>query len=360
MASSSVGSRSAHWLFGPRRDLGLVLGPLVFALTAHAVVPTNFGNPLWAYLLFVVSFDVAHVWATGYLTYFDRGQFAARRRLLLLIPAVCFSASFALHLYSNVVFWTAVAYVAIGHFIKQQIGFVMLYKGMAGERSPLDYHLDKWAIWLGALGPISLWHADPFEAFEWFGAHEDFALRVPMELAYAVVGLMLLAQAVWLARQAVRMRAGDVPSIPKMVWVVASWISWWLGVRVATNFIVATAFINLFHGIPYTALVWWRCSRAPEGRAPFIRRWIERSSVVAFYVLLLAFALIEEGLWERFVWHTYLPGMGIDLEVLGAIAVSAWVALLSLPQITHYVLDGVLWRMTPANSDLRALVSGPK
>jgi hypothetical protein len=335
-----------------------VLGPLVLAFVAHALVPADFGNPLWAYLLFIVSFDVAHVWATGYLTYFDGGKFTARRRLLLLIPAVCFVASFSLHLYSSVVFWTAVAYVAIGHFIKQQVGFVMLYKGMARERAPIDYRLDKWAVWLGALGPICLWHADPAEAFEWFGANEDFALRIPMELARGVVGTMLAVQLAWLVRQAARIRAGDMPSIPKMVWVVASWVSWWLGVRVAENFIVATAFINLFHGIPYTALVWWRCSRAPEGRAPFIKRWMERSSIVAFYLVLLGFALIEESLWERFVWHTYLPGLNIDVEMLGAVAVSAWVALLSLPQITHYVLDGVLWRMTHANSDLRSLVVG--
>ncbi len=357
MASRSIGGGS-QWLFGPRRDLALVLGPLLLALGAHALVPSDFGNPLWAYILFVVSFDVAHVWATGYLTYFDRIQFKARRRLLLMIPLVCFTASFGLHLYSNVVFWTAVAYVAIGHFIKQQVGFVMLYKGLANERSTLDYRLDKAAIWLGALGPIFLWHADPAEAFEWFGAHEDFALRVPPALAHTVVGLMLALQVGWLGRQLARIRAGDVPSVPKMVWVIASWVSWWLGVRVATNFIVATAFINLFHGIPYTALVWWRCSRAPQGRAPFIRRWMERSSIGAFYLVLLGFALLEEGLWERFVWHTYLPGMNIDVEVLGAIAVSVWVALLSLPQITHYVLDGVLWRMTPANSDLRELVIG--
>ena len=309
-------------------------------------------------MLFIVSFDVAHVWATGYLTYFDRGQFRARRRLLLLIPALCFVCSFALHLHSNVLFWTAVAYVAIGHFIKQQVGFVMLYKGLAGERSPIDYRLDKWAIWLGALGPILLWHADPAEAFEWFGAHEDFAVRVPLQLANAVVGLMIVTQCIWVLRQLQRILRGEMPSIPKMVWVVCSWLSWWLGVRVAANFIVATAFINLFHGIPYTALVWWRCSRAPDGRARYMRRWFERSSIVAFYGVLLLFALLEEGLWERYVWHSYLPGLGVDVETLGAVAVSLWVALLSLPQITHYVLDGVLWRMTPANHDLRELVLG--
>ena len=356
--TSPVGGSGSAWLFGPGRDLSLVLGPLALATVAHFVVPADFGSPLWAYLLFIVSFDVAHVWATGYLTYFDRHALRARRSLLIAVPAITFVASFGLHLASSVLFWSAVAYVAIGHFIKQQVGFVMLYKGMSGERSSLDYRLDKWAIWLGALGPLALWHADPAAAFEWFGAEEDFALRVPLGFAHATVGLMVAVQVSWVTRQVWLRTNGRQLSTPKVVWVLGSWVSWWMGVQVAANFIVATAFINLFHGIPYTALVWWRCSRAPEQRAAFIKRWATRSSILAFYLLLLSLALVEEALWERFVWHAYLPDYGVTPETLGAIAVSAWVALLSLPQITHYVLDGVLWRLTPANADLRSLVLG--
>lgn len=357
-AASPAPGRRPGWLFGPLPDLSLVLGPLALACVAHFALPQDFGSPLWAYVLFVVSFDVAHVWATGYLTYFDRAGFASRRRLLLAIPAITFVASLALHLHSNVLFWTAVAYVAIGHFIKQQIGFVMLYKGLARARHPIDDRLDKAAVWMGALGPLALWHADPGAAFEWFGADETFAIRLTEGQAHAAVAAMVVTQVTWVTRQVWLTAKGRSPNVPKVAWVVASWCSWWLGLRVASNFIVATAFINLFHGIPYTALVWWRCSRASDARAAFIRRWAARSSWIAFYALLVGLALIEETLWERFVWQAYFPDLGLDLVSIGAVATSAWVALLSLPQITHYVLDGVLWRMTPDNADLRDLVIG--
>lgn len=344
------------WLFAPATDLALILGPLAVALVAHFTLPPGFGSPLWAYVLFVVSFDVAHVWATGYLTYFDRTAVASRRTLLMAIPAVTFAVSLLLHHHSNVLFWTAVAYVAIGHFIKQQIGFVMLYKGLAKRRGGLDDRLDKAAVWMGALGPLALWHATPGVAFEWFGADETFAIRLTETQAQLIVVGMLATQVAWAGRQLWLLANGRAPTVPKVVWVVASWCSWWLGLRVATNFIVATAFINLFHGIPYTALVWWRVSRAPTERAAFIRRWATRSKWVSFYILLVALALVEESLWEAFVWRAYLPELGLAVESVGAIATSAWVALLSLPQITHYVLDGVLWRMTPDNADLRGLV----
>jgi hypothetical protein len=57
-------------------------------------------------------------------------------------------------------------------------------------------------------------------------------------------------------------------------------------------------------------------------------------------VWILAFA--EELLWDKCVWHErdWLFGTGW--------AVREWrwllVPLLALPQFTHYVLDGIIWR----------------
>ena len=57
-------------------------------------------------------------------------------------------------------------------------------------------------------------------------------------------------------------------------------------------------------------------------------------------VWLLAY--LEELLWDRGVWHerAWLFGAGWSLE-----AHRSWyVPLLALPQWTHYVLDGFIWR----------------
>ena len=59
------------------------------------------------------AFDVAHVWATAYLTYLDKQAFRARRTLYLWAPPLSFLVAFALHLTSPVVFWTALSYFAI-------------------------------------------------------------------------------------------------------------------------------------------------------------------------------------------------------------------------------------------------------
>jgi hypothetical protein len=57
-------------------------------------------------------------------------------------------------------------------------------------------------------------------------------------------------------------------------------------------------------------------------------------------VWVLAFA--EELLWDRLVWHDrdWLFGAGWRARDWRWIAVP----LLALPQLTHYLLDGLVWR----------------
>jgi hypothetical protein len=57
--------------------------------------------------------------------------------------------------------------------------------------------------------------------------------------------------------------------------------------------------------------------------------------------VLLAYG--EEFLWDRLIWHDrpWLFGSGWSW---GRAAESFLVPLLALPQLTHYLLDGFVWR----------------
>lgn len=334
---------------------------MVFALVAWLLLPDDgFGKPLWAYVLFVVSFDVAHVWSTGWLTWFDREAFARRRRLLTWAPPAAFALSFCLHLASPVVFWTLLAWVAITHFAKQQVGFIALYRARRGERDPVDRRLDRLALYTGAFGPVALWHADPTEIFDWFDAGEQFVVRLPPSIAPAIHGLMVAVALVWLGRQVVRARAGRAINPAVVVWMIAAWFTWWMGTRVASNFFVAAAFLNLFHGIPYVALVWLRVRANPavwSRNDGLVGRLSRPGGALVFYGVVLTLAVAEELLWDAMVWHDFAP----DAVTRWFADPSAWlaaafVAALSLPQVVHYGLDAVLWRRAPGNADLGHLV----
>jgi hypothetical protein len=64
--------------------------------------------------------------------------------------------------------------------------------------------------------------------------------------------------------------------------------------------------------------------------------------VLVFLASLWAIAYVEELLWDHTLWHDrpWLFGGGFDLGKLALVIAP----LLAVPQLTHYVLDGWLWR----------------
>lgn len=349
------------WIVSAPFDLALLALPalatgLVLLLPAHAGP-----LPLAWFLLLVVAFDVAHVWATLYVSYLDGEAFARRRRLFLLAVPLALVGAALLHTRSPVLFWTALAYVAIHHFASQQWGFIALYRLRGGERGRADRWLDKLALWTGALGPVLLWHASPERRFDWFGHGEEFLVELPPSVAPHLVAVMFVVGIAWGARQVWRTLDGHVTP-GKVLWMIAAWASWSLGIGLSSNPLVSLAAINLLHGIPFLGLVWFRCRRrwAAEGDTSFMARLSRPHRVWAFYGLIVVLALLEEGLWDGVVWGVYAPALvGLEPPALGPVARSLVVAALATPQIVHYALDAWLWKLDGSNPDLHLALGVP-
>ena len=84
-----------------------------------------------------------------------------------------------------------------------------------------------------------------------------------------------------------------------------------------------------------------------RGRAPSVAL-----TLVVFYLILVALAFVEEGAWDRLVWHEHAGLFGASTIELDAFMTSLVVALLSVPQATHYLLDRWIWRVGPRNPKL--------
>ena len=67
------------WIVSSRFDLLILAIPFLASLAALPTLATESRDvPLWAFLILIVAFDVAHVWATVYVTYLE----TARNRYL--------------------------------------------------------------------------------------------------------------------------------------------------------------------------------------------------------------------------------------------------------------------------------------
>src|SRR3989440_12057368 len=164
-------TRKARWLFSPRVDVSVFLGSAVVSL-ALLWVGARAGalegdSPDWAWVPAVLLVDVAHVYATAFRVYFDKEELKRRASLYVLAPAIAFALGVALYSESGALFWRALSYLAVFHFVRQQYGWVAMYRARAGERGARGRWIDTTAIYAATLYPLIYWHTHLPRRFWW-------------------------------------------------------------------------------------------------------------------------------------------------------------------------------------------------
>lgn len=346
----------SRWIASAPFDLGLILGPPIAAVLLVLAVPAlrSSETPIWGWVLFVVFIDVAHVYASLYRTYFHPEEFARRRTLYLLTPLSCFLVGFALYSIDSLLFWRVLAYVAVFHFLRQQYGFMMVYRHRAGERSGWDAQLDKCAIYATMLYPLAFWHKNPSSRhFQWF-LEGDF-IQLPGWVATAAVIFYTASLSLFVLRQIQVFMVRGTINWGKIGIVGSTAAVWYVGIALLNSDFAFTLTNVVAHGVPYMALV-WLYGRHKWADDPSWRAMIHRPVAAGIFVgLLFALAYVEEGLWDVFVWQEHAEvffGMALDFE-LSSTMLAILVPLLTVPQATHYLVDAWIWKFGGSNPHIR-------
>lgn len=338
------------WLWGPRADLAAFAAPaavaLLFVLAGPHITGTDGALPAWGFLLFVVAIDVAHVYATLFRTYLDREELRRRPTLYAGVPLGCLVVGAAVHAASSEWFWRVLAYAAAWHFIRQQIGWVAIYRRKSGTTSRAARLIDEAALYSATLYPLTFWHAHLPRAFAWF-VPGDFASIEALSSVLPIVRAAWLASlALYLGKAAYDAFTSGRVELGKHVVVLTTFATWYVGVVATDSDFQFTAANVLVHGVPYAFLLYFYArERAAEAPSSLVGR-IVRVGLVGFVGLLWVIAFAEEAIWDRLVWRAH-PGLfgGSEGEPwLGPGWLGILVPLLVVPQATHYVLDAFLWR----------------
>jgi hypothetical protein len=341
-----------RWLFSAPIDLAVFGGTAIVSLLLVAAGPWLGApgaraevTPEWTWITGVLLVDVAHVWSTAFVVYLDPAEWRRRPLLYAATPLATLAAGIALYACGEAVFWRALAYLAVFHFIRQQYGWVMMYRARCGERDRAGRWLDGATVYAATLYPLITWHTRLPRAF-WWMKPGDFVAGLPAAVASVAGWIYAALLASYVARAVAAALAGRPVAWGKHVVVAATAACWYVGI-VATNADYAFTVTNVFvHGVPYLALV-YLYARAASGEAASrggttARLLDGRRGLVVFLASLWAIAYLEELVWDRAIWHdrSWLFGAGGDVGHAALVLVP----LLAVPQLTHYVLDGFLWR----------------
>ncbi len=334
--------QTTPWLFSRATDLSVFLGSAVASLVLLAIGwqlgILNGDTPDWTWISAILLIDVAHVWSTSFRVYFDSEEFKRRIWLYVLVPVIGYAIGVALYSEGSLVFWRCLAYLAVFHFVRQQYGWVSLYRAKAGEKSSWTWWIDASAVYLATVYPLAFWMTSGDRQFNWF-VKNDF-ISVPGLVATVLFPLWILALAAYFAKSAyLYLKEGEL-NPGKDIVVATTAVCWYVGI-VALNSDYAFTVTNvIIHGVPYFALIWFYARARRDASTPFYKALT--GNWLVFLATLWLLAYVEELFWNRGVWHERNWMFGSDWEIGGL--KTLLVPLLAIPQITHYVLDGFIWK----------------
>jgi len=333
----------AAWLFSRPVDLCVFLGSAVVSLIAlwigarAGILYSD--TPDWAWIPAVLLVDVAHVWSTGFRVYLDDQEVRRRPLLYVMVPLIGLALGITLYSEGELVFWRALAYVAVFHFVRQQYGWVALYRSKAGERDKFGRWIDTVAIYAATLYPLIYWHAHLPRRFWWFLAR-DFT-PIPALIAEVAAPVYWLALSAYAVRSLYRLLLKREANPGKDIVVGTTALCWYLGIVHFNSDYAFTVTNVVIHGVPYMALIYWYGRRRVAETSTRALRLFARGPYL-FLASIWLVVYVEELLWDRGVWHDRSWFFGSPWEVGGLKLLL--VPLLALPQIVHYVLDGFIWR----------------
>lgn len=361
MKTSSVQS----WIFSAKVDLLFIIGPAFFVtalvILLHGQIAAFSSVPPWLWLLLVVGVDVTHVYSTVFRTYFDRVEMQQRQALYLLTPLIAWVAGCLLYSLGSMVFWRALAYLAVFHFVRQQYGLMMIYGRKENKRFK---RLDKLAIYAATIYPLLYWHAHE-RNFDWFVAGDFFRLESALlqQLAGAAYLLILCA---YLVKELMLWRSSASFNWPRNLLLAGTALSWLYGIVIFDNDIAFTAINVISHGIPYLALTWVYGHNQVQLQGehssfayPWLAKIFQRRWLPLYLAVLFAWAFVEENLWDSLVWHEHgaVLYFSHNLTIMSSEHTLVWlVPLLAMPQITHYVLDAFIWRVQQGGSNWKEIL----
>lgn len=330
------------WIHKKQADLLFICSPpflvAVLVLLFHSqftVIQQKFSFVTW--LFFIVFIDVAHVYASLFKTYFNKTELDKHKKIFTWVPVLSLIVGSLLYLASATFFWIVLAYVAVFHFIRQQYGFMRIYsRNEVKTKKKLLF--DKIVIYNATIYPMLFWFLNPNRNFNWFMPNEFLQINNPLIsqilfVVYLIVFFAYLVNLIWVYKKSKHF------NLPKTLLILGTYLSWYLGIVHYNNELIFTAFNVVSHGVPYIALIYFTQSTQNSG---FKSIKIKGFLPFLFVFILLLLAFIEEFIWEVTVWqeHIFISDTWYMPQSLHFI----WVPLLALPQITHYVLDGFIWK----------------
>jgi hypothetical protein len=331
------------WIHNAKTDGWFILSPpfmilLIIFLFQKQIQGLENHYSFYTWLFLIVFVDVAHVYSTLFKTYFVKEEVQKRKLLYYGIPVLSWALGLILYQLGSLTFWSVLALVAVFHFIRQQYGFMRIYARF--EPNNWNKRIDEVAVYSATIFPMLYWFKTP-RAFTWFVENEFNWFKILPNYTNFITVLYVLILSVWIIKTVFEIFKTKQINVPKITLITGTYFSWYFGIVYFNNDLVFTFLNVISHGIPYVALIYIREIKQKNSQE-LNKLSVFKSTfgIFLFIVVIVGFAFFEEFLWEILVWREHFS---FDFQ-LSLNWFQFLVPLLVVPQLTHYLLDGFIWR----------------
>lgn len=343
----SASQKKLPWIYSKSFDLVFFFFPSIFSilivLTLYLFksLPETTSNLSW--LMLVVLIDVAHVWSSLFRTYLNEFSFERFKTQLIFIPLICFLVLSILYLYSSFYFWRLMAYLALFHFMRQQVGFLAIYLRNFKPES-FQRKISSFYIWLCMLVPVLDWHTRKRQ-FNWFIADDflffDLNIFNLLWISFFIISICYIFYEI---------KNYQHTKLLANAHILITFLIWSVGISFLNNDFAFSLTNIIHHGVPYIGLIWisslyknnyslnWMKKKKQLTKNSFLR-------LTLLIGVIVIIAIIEETLWDSFLWHERENFLVFSHNIeLSQIPLAFMVGLLATPQVAHYLLDGLIWK----------------
>ena len=332
--------------------------PLLFVIIFTILIKYFFSesllirnDPLWLFL-FIILFDVAHVWWTLFRVYFNKLELVKHKKLYWLTPLLAFLLAFLLMLFDRS--WTllffCIWFFAVYHFIKQQIWFILVYANKELKTDKIDKKMDSLIWWTITWFPMLYWFSNlDTRNYIWFFQWEF--IKLPAELFPFFWLIFIIIVLIYILYEIFRIYSWKQVNLIKYAYIFMTFFIWFNWI-VWNNSLLIFAFWNvLLHWLNFLWISYLSTKNKIEKNKYqtfaivnlFLKLWF-----FWFVFLLLIFAITEEYFWDQFfryenfeLWWQWLFNFWNELNLL-FYSIIIW--LLATVQLTHYYLDRYIWK----------------
>jgi hypothetical protein len=330
------------WIHSKSVDVPWIIGPPYFTLALvftfqEQIINLSASYNFMTWLILVVFIDVAHVYSSLFKTYFIKEEFNKHKTRYLTVPLVSFILGVLLHSQGSLLFWSILACTAVFHFVRQQYGIMRIYDRF--ERRRLFKIIDALAIYSATIYPMFYWFYNP-RHFNWFLEHEfDWLSTLPNILPLFTL-LYFFILGFWILTTTITIIQENKMNWPKILFIIGTFLSWYFGIVYFNNDLIFTMLNVISHGIPYVGLIYIKEIQQNPNGPVFFKIFQQRFGLLLFLLILMVFAFTEEFFWDILVWREHF-NMDFSVPLTWQNII---VPLLVTPQLSHYILDGFIWR----------------